>query len=78
MESDLPACGPQASFSVHLASSVVTPRGQPTNPVEERGEYVGAVEENACDVTYYEHYVYIYIYIYIYYIIYKTDRQINY
>ena len=26
-ESDLPACGPPASFSVHLASSAVTPVG---------------------------------------------------
>ena len=26
-ESDLPACGPPASFSVHLASSEVTPAG---------------------------------------------------
>ena len=26
-ESDLPACGPPASFSVHLASSAVTPAG---------------------------------------------------
>ena len=26
-ESDLPACGPQASFSVHLASSEVTSAG---------------------------------------------------
>ena len=26
-ESDVPACGPPASFSVHLASSTVTPAG---------------------------------------------------
>ena len=26
-ESDVPACGPPSSFSVHLASSVVTPAG---------------------------------------------------
>ena len=26
-ESDVPACGPPASFSVHLASSAVTPAG---------------------------------------------------
>ena len=26
-ESDVPACGPPASFSVHLASSPVTPAG---------------------------------------------------
>ena len=26
-ESDVPACGPQANFSVHLASSAVTPAG---------------------------------------------------
>ena len=26
-ESDVPACGPPASFSVHLASSAVTPVG---------------------------------------------------
>ena len=26
-ESDIPACGPPASFSVHLASSAVTPAG---------------------------------------------------
>ena len=26
-ESDVPACGPPASFSVHLASSSVTPVG---------------------------------------------------
>ena len=27
VESDVPACGPPASFSVHLASSAVTPAG---------------------------------------------------
>ena len=26
-ESDVPACGPPASFSVHLASSALTPAG---------------------------------------------------
>ena len=26
-ESDVPACGPPASFSAHLASSAVTPAG---------------------------------------------------
>ena len=26
-ESDVPACGPPASFSIHLASSAVTPAG---------------------------------------------------
>ena len=32
-ESDVPACGPPASFSVHLASSAVTPAGVcSTNP----------------------------------------------
>ena len=41
-ESDLPACGPQASFSVHLASSYVTPAG---SVHKSRGANVGEVEE---------------------------------
>ena len=31
-ESDVPVCGPPASFSVHLASSVVIPAGLSTDP----------------------------------------------
>ena len=31
-ESDIPACGPPASFSVHLASNAVTPAGMSTTP----------------------------------------------
>ena len=46
-ESDVPACGPPASFSVHLASSAVTPAG---SVHKSRGDNVGAVEEMMCDV----------------------------
>ena len=49
-ESDVPACGPPASFSVHLASSAVTPAGFVQG--RQCGVYVGAVEEMMCvDVT---------------------------
>ena len=49
-ESDVPACGPPASFSVHLASSAVTPAGFVQG--RQCGVYVGAVEEIMCvDVT---------------------------
>ena len=45
-ESDFPACGPPANFSVHLASVAVTPAGSVHNS---RGDnvvkYVGEVEE---------------------------------
>ena len=46
-----PACGPPASFSVHLASSAVTPAGS-VPQIHERqcGAYVGAVEEMMCVV----------------------------
>ena len=51
-ESDVPACGPPASFPVHLASSAVTPAG---SVHKSRGDNVGAVEEMMCvmcvDVT---------------------------
>ena len=46
-ESDVPACGLPASFSVHLASSAVTPAG---SVHKSRGAYVGAVEEMMCVV----------------------------
>ena len=50
-ESDVPAYGPPASFSVHLASSVVTTAG---SVHQSRGRqcsaYVGAVEEMMCVV----------------------------
>ena len=45
-ESDVPACGPPASFSVHLASSAVTPAGSVhISRGRQCGAYVGAVEE---------------------------------
>ena len=44
-ESVIPACGPPASFSVHLASSAVTPAGYVH---KSRGDNVGAVEEMMC------------------------------
>ena len=46
-ESDVPACGPPTSFSVHLASSAVTPAG---SVHKSRGDNVGAVEEMICVV----------------------------
>ena len=46
-ESDVPACGPPASFSVHLTSSAVTPAG---SVHESRGDNVGAIEEMMCVV----------------------------
>ena len=46
-ESDVPACGPPARFSVHLASSAVKPAG---SVHKSRGENVGAVEEMMCVV----------------------------
>ena len=42
-ESDVSACGPPASVSVHMASSAVTPAGS-------GHKYVGAVEEMMCVV----------------------------
>ena len=46
-----PACGPPASFSVHLASSAVTPAGVcPQIQGRQCGAYVGAVEEMSCVV----------------------------
>ena len=47
-ESDFPACGPPASFSVHLASSAVNPAESPQINVCQRGAYVGAVDEMLC------------------------------
>ena len=44
-KSDLPACGPPASFSVHLASSAVTPAG---SVHKSSGDNVGAFEEILC------------------------------
>ena len=49
-ESDVPACGPPASFpspSICLASSAVTPVG---SVHKSRGDNVGAVEEMMCVV----------------------------
>ena len=46
-ESDVPACGPPASFSVHLASSAVTLAG---SVHKSRADNVGAVEEMICVV----------------------------
>ena len=46
-ESDLPACGPPASFSVHLAGSAVTPAG---SVHKSRGDNVGVLEEMMCVV----------------------------
>ena len=46
-ESDVPACGLPASFSVHLASSAITPAG---SVHKSRGENVGAVEEMMCEL----------------------------
>ena len=46
-EADLPACGPPACFSIHLASSVFTPAG---SVHKSRGDNVGAVEEMRCVV----------------------------
>ena len=46
-----PACGPPASFSVHLASSAVTPAGSVhKSQGRQCGAYVGAVEEMMCFV----------------------------
>ena len=44
------ACGPPASFSVHLASSAVTSAESVHNPGRQCGAYVGAVEEMMCVV----------------------------
>ena len=44
---DLHACGPPASFSVHLASSTVSPEG---SVYKSRGAYVGTVEDMMCVV----------------------------
>ena len=51
-ESDLPVCGPPASFSVHLASSAVTPVGSvhKSRGVNVVRVIVGAVEEMMCVV----------------------------
>ena len=46
-ESDVPVCGSPTSFSVHLASSAVTPAG---SVPKSRGDNVGAVEEMMCVV----------------------------
>ena len=45
-ESDFPACGPPASFSVHLDSSAVIPAWSVHK--SRGGVYVGAVEEMMC------------------------------
>ena len=47
-ESHLPSCGPPTSFSVHLASSALTPAGSVHK--SRGGAYVGAVEEMMCVV----------------------------
>ena len=48
-ESDHPAFGPPARFSLHLANSSITPAG---SVHKSRGDNVGAVEEVMCvDVT---------------------------
>ena len=46
-ESDLPDCGPPASFSVpvHLASSIVTPTG---SVHKSNGAYMSTIEEMMC------------------------------
>ena len=50
-ESDVPACGPPASFSVHLASSGSHSGGVcPQIQGRQCGAYVGAVEEMMCVV----------------------------
>ena len=46
-ESEVPACGPPASFSDHLPSSAVTPAGYVH---KSSGAYVCAVEEMMCVV----------------------------
>ena len=49
--SDVPVCGPPASFSVHLASSAVTPVGSVHKSRGDKcGAYGGAVEEMMCVV----------------------------
>ena len=45
-ESDLPACGPPASFSVYMVSRAVTPV---RHVQKSRGDNVGAVEEMMCE-----------------------------
>ena len=49
-ESDVPFCGPPASFSVHLASSAGTPACSVHKSRLDNGAYVGAVEEMMCVV----------------------------
>ena len=49
-ESDLPACGPSASFSVHLASRAVKPAGSPQIHGRQRGGHVDEVKEMMCVV----------------------------
>ena len=49
-ESDVPACGPPASFSVHLASSAVIPAGSVHKSRRQCSAYVAAVEEMMCVV----------------------------
>ena len=44
-QSDLPACDPAASFSVHLAINAVNPTRYAH---KSRGDNVGAVEEMMC------------------------------
>ena len=50
-ESDVPACGPLASFSVHLAQQC-SHTGEVCPQIQGRqgGAYVGAVEEMMCVV----------------------------
>ena len=50
-ETDVPASGPPASFSVRLDSSAVTPAGTAHKSMGcQSGAYVGAVEEMMCAV----------------------------
>ena len=46
-ESDLPTCGPPASFSIHLASNAVTLAG---SVHKSKDDNMGAVEEMMCVV----------------------------
>ena len=55
-ESDLTACGPPTSLSVHLASRAVTPAGSDhKSRWLQCSVYVGAVEEMMCVVCVTEH-----------------------
>ena len=50
-KSDVPACGSPDSFSVHIASSAITPAGSVHKSRGDKcGVYMGAVEEMKCVV----------------------------